>query len=68
MRKAFGFEGCPIVLVGRARVKTIEPVRKTKPGIRAKAAPPNRRLDSRFVSNRPKTRKAAQHGQVRRAK
>jgi GTP-binding protein len=32
MRKAFGYEGCPIVLVGRAREKTIEPVRKFKPG------------------------------------
>jgi GTP-binding protein len=32
MRRAFGFEGCPIVLVGRARAKTIEPVRKAKPG------------------------------------
>jgi GTP-binding protein len=32
MRRAFGYEGCPIVLVGRARAKTIEPVRKTKPG------------------------------------
>ncbi len=32
MRRAFGFEGCPIVLVGRARAKTIDPVRKAKPG------------------------------------
>jgi hypothetical protein len=32
MRRAFGFEGCPIVLVGRARAKTIAPVRKAKPG------------------------------------
>ena len=28
MRKAFGFEGCPLVLVPKARPKTIEPVRK----------------------------------------
>ncbi|HEY3862708.1 MAG TPA: ribosome biogenesis GTPase Der [Verrucomicrobiae bacterium] len=28
MRRAFGYEGCPIVLVSRAREKTIEPVRK----------------------------------------
>jgi len=28
MRKAFGYEGCPIVLVPKARPKTIEPVRK----------------------------------------
>jgi GTP-binding protein len=31
LRKAFGFEGCPLVLIPRARPKTIEPVRKTKP-------------------------------------
>jgi GTPase len=28
MRRAFGYEGCPIVVVPRARPKTIEPVRK----------------------------------------
>jgi GTPase len=28
LRKAFGYEGCPIVLVPKARPKTIEPVRK----------------------------------------
>jgi GTP-binding protein len=28
MRRAFGYEGCPIVLVPRARPKTIEPVRR----------------------------------------
>lgn len=31
LRTAFGFEGCPLVLIPRARPKTIEPVRKTKP-------------------------------------
>ena len=31
MRRAFGYEGCPIVLVPKARPKTIEPVRKFKP-------------------------------------
>ena len=30
MRQAFGYEGCPIVLVPKARPKTIEPVRKTR--------------------------------------
>ena len=30
MRKAFGFEGCPLVLVPKPRPKTIEPVRKRK--------------------------------------
>jgi GTPase len=31
MRKAFGYEGCPIVLVPKARPKTIEPIRKFRP-------------------------------------
>jgi len=30
MRKAFGYEGCPIVLAAKARPKTIDPVRKFK--------------------------------------
>src|SRR5262249_47882395 len=30
LRGAFGYEGCPIVLVPRARPKTVEPVRKFK--------------------------------------
>lgn len=30
MRKSFGFEGCPIILVPKARPKTIDPVRKFK--------------------------------------
>ena len=31
LRKAFGYEGCPIVLVPKARPKTIDPVRKRHP-------------------------------------
>jgi GTP-binding protein len=31
MRSAFGYEGCPIVIVPKARPKTIEPIRKFKP-------------------------------------
>ena len=31
MRAAFGYEGCPVVLVPKARPKTIEPVRKYRP-------------------------------------
>lgn len=30
MRKAFGYEGCPIILAAKPRPKTIEPVRKFK--------------------------------------
>ena len=31
MRTAFGYEGCPVVLVPKARPKTVESVRKPKP-------------------------------------
>jgi GTP-binding protein len=31
LRKAFGYEGCPIVLAPKSRPKTIEPMRKPKP-------------------------------------
>jgi hypothetical protein len=34
MRAAFGYEGCPIVLVPKARTRTIEPVRKARKGRR----------------------------------
>jgi GTP-binding protein len=32
LRRAFGFEGCPIILVPKARPKTIEPVRRRPRG------------------------------------
>jgi GTP-binding protein len=31
LRRAFGFEGCPIILAAKPRPKTVEPVRKYKP-------------------------------------
>jgi GTP-binding protein len=31
LRKAFGYEGCPLVLVPKARPKTVVPVRKLRP-------------------------------------
>ena len=31
LRKAFGYEGCPLILVPKARPKTVEPIRKFKP-------------------------------------
>jgi GTP-binding protein len=34
MRRAFGYEGCPIVIVPKARPRTIEPVRKHRMGKR----------------------------------
>ncbi|MFO1498665.1 MAG: ribosome biogenesis GTPase Der [Verrucomicrobiota bacterium] len=36
MRRAFGYEGCPIVLVPKPRPKSIEPKRKTRPGSSAR--------------------------------
>lgn len=36
LRKAFGYEGCPIVLAPKARPKTVEPVRKNRKMGRAK--------------------------------
>jgi GTP-binding protein len=39
MRTAFGYEGCPIILVPKARPKTIEPVRKPRHGNRSKNLP-----------------------------
>jgi GTP-binding protein len=40
MRVAFGYEGCPVVLVPKPRPQTIEPVRKFKP--RHKQQPPRK--------------------------
>lgn len=44
MRRAFGFEGCPIILVAKARPKTIEPVRQRNRKVKkAKSRGPFRR-------------------------
>ena len=43
MRRAFGYEGCPILLVPKARAKTIEPVRKFKPRAMARVDKKQRR-------------------------
>ena len=45
MRKTFGFEGCPIVLIPRARPKTIEPVRRPKKHPFAKDKPWKQKRD-----------------------
>ena len=53
MRQAFGYEGCPIVLVPKPRPKTIEPIRKFRPpqlkhsGKRSGEFPPSRGRKSR---------------------
>ncbi len=38
LRRAYGYEGCPLVLVPKPRPKTVEPVRKSRPGRPASAA------------------------------
>jgi GTP-binding protein len=46
MRQAFGYEGCPMVLVPKPRPKTVEPIRKFKsprPGNRTGTDRINRR-------------------------
>jgi GTPase len=56
MREAFGYEGCPIVLVPKARPKTIEPVRKFK-----QRAPMSER-DKKHAARRPKQRVPGRQG------
>jgi len=43
LRKAFGYEGCPIVLAPKARPKTIEPMRGRRSHARAEERPPFKR-------------------------
>jgi GTP-binding protein len=43
MRRAFGYEGCPIVLVPKARPKTIEPFRKPRPKLSRGSRPGHER-------------------------
>jgi GTP-binding protein len=65
MRKAFGYEGCPIVLAPKARPKTIEPVRKPKP-----AQSKTREKFSKYSKqNRPTGRRSVvrSHGLRKRA-
>jgi GTP-binding protein len=57
MRRAFGYEGCPIILVPKTRPKTIEPVRKfkiTRDGARQTNRPKKSRADKR--SSKPRNR------------
>ena len=52
MRRAFGYEGCPIVLVPKARPKTIEPVRrfrKRSPQLEHHAAKLRKRYSTRGI-------------------
>jgi GTP-binding protein len=49
MRQAFGYEGCPVVLVPKPRPKTVEPIRKFSPPQRKHSGkfPPSRGRKSR---------------------
>jgi GTP-binding protein len=51
MRRAFGYEGCPIVVVPKPRPKTIEPVRKPS---RNNARPMRNAGHEQHRGNRPK--------------
>jgi GTPase len=53
MRKAFGYEGCPIVLAPKSRPKSIEPVRKPKS---TSKKPPVKRPSRPFPPTKPGTR------------
>jgi GTP-binding protein len=47
LRRAFGYEGCPLVLAPRPRPQTIEPVRKFRKARQRKPANPARRWSNR---------------------
>jgi GTP-binding protein len=57
LRGAFGYEGCPIVLVPRARPKTVEPVRKFKA---------SGRRDERALDSDKRRHKRGRSGKARR--
>lgn len=52
MRRAFGYEGCPIILVPKPRPKTIAPKRRPKPQAARKAAAKKRMMRSRKPKRR----------------
>jgi len=56
MRAAFGYEGCPVVLVPKARPKTIEPVRKFKS--RSPQGQPGKRFPKRGSKGEPPRRRS----------
>ena len=61
MRKAFGYEGCPILLVPKARPKTVEPIRKFKdsPGKSATRSP-ERRMNADRKHSAPRGKRSRQ--------
>lgn len=59
LRAAYGYEGCPIVLVPKARPKTVEPVRK-RAHLRSKSSEGNNR-ERRGNSRKRRGRKSSPH-------
>jgi GTP-binding protein len=47
LRKSFGFEGCPIILVPKPRPKTVEMIRKDKPDTRRQSMAPRKQRTTR---------------------
>jgi GTP-binding protein len=61
MRKAFGYEGCPILLVPKPRPKSVEPIRKFKdsPGKSASRSPA-RRINADRKHSAPRGKRSRQ--------
>ncbi len=61
MRKAFGYEGCPLLLVPKARPKTVAPIRKFKdsPGQSASRSP-QRRVNADHKHSSPRGKRSRQ--------
>jgi GTPase len=67
MRRAFGYEGCPLVLVPRTRDKTIAPIRKYND--KAARPPTNeRRHAPREARRQPKGQRRGRRASIRRGK
>jgi GTP-binding protein len=66
MRRAFGYEGCPLVLIPKPRPKTIEPVRR--PAGRAPIARPGQRPKPRPASGHPSSQTSRHPRRERRKK
>lgn len=64
MRRAFGYEGCPIRFVPKARPKTIEPVRKRQDAARARRSATHSHQSKR--SQNPKRRLGKSRGAAHR--
>jgi hypothetical protein len=55
MRKAFGYEGCPVILVPKSRPKKIEPIRTRKPRSKSQQDKIRRNRGEKPVTARKKT-------------